>query len=184
MQDIFNDLDKVEKNNFIEVEITDDILLIARRKAEDMGRLNKSIMRGEGNLAGFLGEECVKKYLGMELGTEENTYDYDLIYLGERIDVKSKRTSVVPRSNHECSVAALNTRQNCDYYVFTRVLYDGDIPKKVYIMGFMKKGDYYDKARFLKKGDMDGSNSFIVREDCYNMFYSDLMHLSLLEKQS
>ena len=182
MQDIFNNLGKVEKTNFIEIDITDDILKIANFKAQDMGHINKSIMKGEGNLAGFLGEECVKKYFGLQLGTEENTYDYDLIYLGEKIDVKSKRTSVIPRCNHECSVAALNTRQNCDYYIFTRVLFEDESPKKVYIMGYARKSDYYNRARFLRKGEVDGSNRFIVREDCYNMYYSDLSSVERLKK--
>lgn len=182
MQDIFNDLGKDEKTSFVEIDITDDILKIANFKAKDMGHLNKSIMRGEGNLAGFLGEECLKKYFGLKLGTEENTYDYDLIYFGERIDVKSKKTSVIPRFNHECSVAALNTKQNCDYYIFTRVLFELDVAKKVYIMGYSKKSDYYKNARFLKKGDIDGSNKFIVREDCYNMYYSDLSSVEELKK--
>lgn len=179
MREIFNDM---EKNNFIVIDVDEEILGIAVSKASEMGRLNNSIMSGDGNIAGFLGEECVKKYLGLKLGTEENTFDYDLIYQGKKIDVKSKRTTVIPRMDHECSVAAFNTRQNCDFYLFTRVLFNGEVAQKVYIMGYMNKNDYYEKARFLKKGDIDGTNNFIVREDCYNMYYSDLKSVEELKK--
>ena len=178
MRDVFNDMGKCEKTSFVEIIITDEILGIAKKKAEHLGRLNKSIMGGSGNLSGFIGEECVKQYFGISLDTNDNTYDFDIIYNDKRFDVKTKKTTVVPRMNHECSVAAYNTRQDCDYYIFTRVLFENDIPTRLYIMGQMDKIEYYKKARFLRKGEKDGTNDFIVREDCYNMYYYDLKPIS------
>ena len=40
----------------IEVIVTQDMLDKAHNKSEEMGRLNNSITKGKGNLAGFLGE--------------------------------------------------------------------------------------------------------------------------------
>jgi hypothetical protein len=45
----------------LEVQITDDMLLAARAKATEMGRLNNSILRGGGSVAGFLGEQIALK---------------------------------------------------------------------------------------------------------------------------
>jgi hypothetical protein len=38
-----------------------------------------------------------------------------------------------------------------------------------------------EQARFLKKGDLDGSNKFTVKADCWNMFYKDLLTLKELK---
>ena len=46
----------------------------ARLKAQEMGRPHNSITRGQGNIAGFIGEEVARSVLG---GDENNTYDYD-----------------------------------------------------------------------------------------------------------
>ena len=48
----------------IEVEITDEMLCAARKKAVEMGKLYKSITRGQGNLAGFIGEFIAQKVMG------------------------------------------------------------------------------------------------------------------------
>ena len=62
----------------IEMAITEQMKEIARVKAEEMGKLYNSITRGDGNVAGFLGEAMVAKYTGAAM---TNTYDYDLLYL-------------------------------------------------------------------------------------------------------
>ena len=46
----------------------------AWRKAREMGRINNSITRGDGNIAGFLGEEVANFLIKGEV---TNTYDYD-----------------------------------------------------------------------------------------------------------
>lgn len=164
----------------IEVDITPEISRIAETKAAEMGSLKNSITDGEGNYAGFLAEEAVKSYLGLPLGTRENTFDYDFIYCGLKMEVKCKRTTVVPKPDYEASVAAYNTRQKCDYYVLTRAF----LPHKIFIMGYLTKEEYYKKARFLKEGTRDGNNGFIVKKDCYNIFYQDTLPLSNLIEEA
>jgi len=44
-----------------EVEITQEMVSNAKILADELGVLNNSIRNGTGNLAGFLGEECVLK---------------------------------------------------------------------------------------------------------------------------
>lgn len=159
---------KGKRNPIFEVTITEDMLIKAKKKSEEMGTLRNSITKGERNTLAFLGEEIVASVLK---ASESNTYDYDLIHKDKKIDVKSKNTTVTPKPDYEVSVAELNTKQKCDYYVFTRV---SDDLSTGWILGYMEKEEYYKKARFLKKGEIDGSNSYEVKSDCWNMFISDL----------
>jgi hypothetical protein len=148
----------------IEVLITSEMRRSAQRKADDLGHLRNSILKGQGNFTGFLGEEVALSVLG---GTLTNTYDYDLIDKDNtKIDVKTKLTSVKPLEYFECSVAAYNTKQQCDKYAFVRISKDFT---RAWFLGTKLKKDYFEQATFLKKGDIDGSNNFEVRADCYNL---------------
>lgn len=153
----------------LKVEITDDMLLAARAKATEMGKLNNSILRGGGSVAGFLGEQIVLKVLG---GEWKNSYDYDIIMDdGNKVEVKTKQTSAVPKPFYDCSISNFNTKQKCDVYAFTRVLNDYSVG---WFLGMLSKENYFDKATFLKKGDIDPSNNYTVRADCYNVPISEL----------
>lgn len=152
----------------IEVQITKDMLYEAQDKASELGILNHSILMGKGNFTGFLGEQVALKVLG---GEWCNTYNYDIILDGKRIDVKTKQTTVKPLPHYECSVAAYNTKQDCDEYAFVRVLKDYTVG---WFLGSIPKKEYFEKARFLRKGDIDPSNDFTVRADCYNLSIDSL----------
>lgn len=153
-----------------EISVTSDMVAHAMQKAKEMGRLNNSITRGQGNISGFIGEEVARHILG---GKENNTYDYDLITdQGLTVDVKTKRTSVAPKTFYECSVAAFNTKQNCDYYAFVRVHND---MHTAWFLGVYPKGKYFEDAKYLRKGEVDPSNNFTVKADCYNIPISSLM---------
>ena len=152
----------------IEVKITDEMLIKAREKTVEMGKLYNSILRGKGNMSGFIGEQLALKVLG---GAWEHTDDYDLKVNDIRIDVKTKQTSVKPLPHYECSIAAFNTKQDCDGYAFVRVLNDFSVG---WFLGVLTKQDYFDKATFLKKGEVDPSNNYTVKADCYNVRIDEL----------
>lgn len=152
----------------IEVNVTNDMFVKAREKAIEVGRLNNSILNGGGNLAGFIGEQIVLQVLG---GDWLNTYEYDLIIDGHKVDVKTKQTSVVPLPHYECSITEYNAKQDCDYYAFTRVKKDFSVG---WYLGAMKKADYFYKAKYLKKGEVDPSNNYTVRATCYNLAIDQL----------
>ena len=139
------------------------MLIKAREKAIEVGRLNNSILNGGGNLAGFIGEQIVLFVLG---GDWLNTYEYDLVINGKKVDVKTKQTSVVPLPHYECSITEYNAKQDCDYYAFTRVKKDFSVG---WYLGAMKKTDYFYEAKYLKKGEVDPSNNYTVRATCYNL---------------
>lgn len=145
------------------------MLVEARDKAVEMGQLYNSITRGGGNIAGFLGEAIAQQVLG---GTLKNTYDYDLVLdNGIKVDVKTKQTGYIPLDSYDCSIAALNTKQDCDYYCFVRVKKDFSIG---WYLGVYSKAKYIEDAVFMKKGDIDSSNGYVVKSDCYNIKISQL----------
>lgn len=152
----------------IEIKVTEETIRLARERAERMGELRNSIRRGEGNLVGFIGEIVVNGYIGGQLA---DTYDYDLLKEGVRLDVKTKETSVRPKPYYECSIADFNPDQKCDHYVFARVHKNLDT---CWILGYKSKEDYFRESRFLKKGDVDGDNGFVVKADCHNLEISRL----------
>lgn len=162
--------------NPIEVKLTKEILTNSYWKAKKLGKLNHSILNGNGNFDGFVGEDGTKTYLGIPLALDQNDYDKDIVYKNKSFDVKTKKTSVIPKDYYEASVAAYNTKQKCDYYIFTRTYYPkgSELPVTLFIMGFYPKELYFKEAKFLKKGQKDGDNGFIVKEDCFNLPYSKL----------
>ena len=148
----------------IEIIITGDMLVTARDKAAEMGRLRNSIISGAGNLAGFIGEAVAQQVMG---GVLANTYDYDLILCnGLTVDVKTKQTSVKPLETYECSIAALNTKQDCDYYAFVRVKNDFSVG---WFLGVYEKQQYMLDSKYLTKGIIDPDNGYVVKSDCYNL---------------
>jgi hypothetical protein len=155
----------------IEILITNDMIQEAELKAAEMGKLRNSITEGEGNIVGFLGEMIAQKVLG---GMIDNDYDHDLLLddFMTTVDVKTKKTSVTPKDYYECSVAAFNTAQKCDYYCFVRVK---DDLKVGWYLGKYKKEDYFKDASRLVKGQLDPANNYTVKADCYNMKISSLI---------
>lgn len=150
----------------------------ALEREEAMGVLKNSIEDGKGNYWGFLGEYAVNDLLNGEI---IDTYDFDIMYKDLRIDVKTKKTTVVPQMDYEASVANFNTTQECDVYAFARAYYSS---REVYLCGFMKKHEFYEKARFLKEGEVDGSNNYVVKADCYNMYHYDMIMPDLVLKRA
>ena len=139
-------------------------------KAAEMGKLRNSITSGAGNIAGFIGEAIAQQVLGGKL---DNTYDYDLVLdNGTKIDVKTKQTSVKPLPTYDCSIANLNTKQQCDYYAFVRVKNDFTVG---WYLGVYSKELYMRDAVFMKKGTVDPSNGYVVKSDCWNLKISKLL---------
>lgn len=157
----------------VEVEITPEMRKEAEEKADKLGELKNSITRGEGNVAGFLGELVAQKILGGEI---KNTRDYDLMLAdGTKYDVKTKRCGSAPEPHFECSIANYNTMQKCDRYVFVRVLKDYS---KGWVLGEMGKSEYFEKATFIQQGQFDPSNKWRCSADCYNLRVDQLNEVS------
>jgi len=149
-------------SKWVEVKITDEMLSRAKSQASKHSDIPNSIMRGGGNLAGYIGEQAVLEY--MEDSIPYNTKDCD-VYLNPfsdnpiSIDVKTKRRRVYPRDEYTCHIAEASLHQNCDMYVFCQVNFKKN-PKtkweldtsKAYILGWMMKEDFLKKSIKLKEG--------------------------------
>ncbi len=153
--------------------VTNQALERVKQRASRLPLLNNSIRNGEGSIVAYIGEEVVKKVLN---GKIEDTYDYDIIYNDDiKVDVKTKERTVAPRENYNCTVADFNTKQDCDEYAFVSVLNDHS---KAWYLGKISKAEFYQKAKFYRKGELDPdsppSKNFYFRADCYNIPISEL----------
>lgn len=158
----------------IELPLNQEILNAAKDKAIAQGSNRTSFMRGKGNYVGYVGEYAVKRALGIPF--EPSTRDYDFILNEKRYDVKSKKTTVIPKMSYDASICKFSKAQDCDFYIFCRVYFpvkDAG-PEKVFVMSYYPKTDYMAEAKFLQKGEYDPSNRYSVMEDCYNLRYDQL----------
>ena len=149
----------------------------AKKNAEELGKLKNSIMGGTGNFTGFLGEEIVKSYLKIKCN---NTKDYDIVYDSKKYDVKTKLRKHEPKVDWDCSIASYNTVQKCDRYIFTSIKETED-GYDAWILGWMDKEEYFQKATFWPKGKYDPSNGYQVRANCYNIKIKDLNKIEELK---
>ena len=148
--------------------ISKNALQRVRARAAKLPLLNNSIRKGAGSLVAYIGEEVVKNVLN---GKIEDTYDYDIVYQNIKVDVKTKERTVAPKSHYECSVADFNTQQDCDEYAFVSVL---NTLEEAWYLGKISKPDFYKKAAFHRKGEIDPANNFTFQADCYNIPISEL----------
>jgi len=151
-----------------------NVLTVAIGKAKELGVLKHSISKGKGNVYGFVGEECTYSHLLQKFVDikKERTYDYDLLLNNKlRIDVKTKTTSAIPKPEYDCSVASYNPKQKCDAYMFCRVHLD---LKTAWILGWLTKDEFFNKAEYWEKGRIDPTNGYTVKADCYNVKIGEL----------
>lgn len=163
-------------SNVIQVAVTEGQL---KRASElyDFGALKGSITKGKSTIYGAIGEVIVHDYLestGRRVKFD-NTADYDLIVNGNKADVKTKRTTVPPIQNFNCSISAHNTRQKCDIYIFARV---HENKREAWICGWVPKDEFFKRAKFFRKGQKDPvTPAWKFAADCYNLEISKLTTL-------
>lgn len=164
--------------NYKRYSVNNKAAAIAKKEALKKD-LNNSIRGKENGYVARLGEMAVAKATG---GTIKNTYDYDVILKdGTKIDVKTKERTVDPKPYYEVSVADFNTTQKCDRYYFVSINTKSE-PNIISILGWLSKDDFYKKAKFWRKGQIDSNseNKFEFRADCYNVQIKDLNPLEII----
>ena len=139
--------------NWVEVKVTDEILERAQVMADRMGAIKNSIRKGQGNLAGFIGELIVEYYIGDVQLHSTKDHDMWLFPLSNdplSVDVKTKQRTVKPRGEYTCHIAATSEHQRCDIYIFCQVNLKPKL--RAWILGWMTKKDFMKKSVALKKG--------------------------------
>jgi hypothetical protein len=163
----------------IQVDVTKE--MIAKAHERDKGKYNdRSFMDGKGNFVGFLGE-----YITHAVRPDfkhVDTFNYDFLWKGRTIDAKTKHQTVpqTPPGYYEASVDVNSMHQETDYYIFCRIYRKVNEWPYGWILGGISKQDFLDKARKLTKGDQDGNNGYVVKQDCYNIRYDQLRWLKKL----
>lgn len=174
-----------------EVKIRPEQIEEAERKADarrkELKEQNKkhknSITNSEHLEYGYLGEMIFAEAMGIAVN---DTFDYDMTLSGIKIEVKTKHCTTPPRPEYECSVAAYNAKQECDFYVFVRVMKNYRKDPRAWILGKKKRKDYYDEAVFCKEGHEDPNSTadpkYTFPADCFNLKISDLMPIIYPER--
>lgn len=164
----------------IDLPIIQEELELAQSEAKKMGSLRGSILNGQGNEAGFLGELAVHRYFGYLDSRRNNTFNHDLILGGFRFDVKTKRRKVLPKPEYYGTVPAYQN-QDCQGYIFTSVQYEDKIPIKVTLCGWLGKSSFLRDSVFFKKGDVNPENGWVCSLDCRCLEYKKMRDIQSLE---
>jgi|LakMenEpi03Aug12_release.lakeMendotaPanAssembly.Ray.scaffolds.fasta_scaffold924426_2 hypothetical protein len=164
----------------IRLPVLKEEFIQARLDAVALGKLNRSILAGEGNLAGFLGELAVHRYFKYLGSKRSNTFHHDLRIGKHRFDVKTKRRTVEPLPNYVGTVPAYS-KQDCHAYIFTSVHFQGDIPVSITLCGWMESKSFRREATPIKKGDRCAENNWICSMDCFDLEYSKMRPIIELE---
>lgn len=161
----------------IEVTITNDMLIEARKKASEMGHLKGSMMKGDRNLIGFLGELATQTITGGEF---HNTYNYDIMTpSGKTVDVKTKKINYPPKDYYACNIFTANEKQACDYLVFAFVLNNLE---KAWVAGYYNKKEFLKDCDFIPKGHV-AENGLVFKRDNFEMKVSQLKPSSQLVEE-
>ena len=142
--------------------------------------LNNSITKGRGSAAGVLGEVALARYLKTQR-PEQFSFDYDLLYNGKKIEVKTKRRTADPKPCYEVSVAKTSDHQRHDVFAFLSLTFEKQQGKRyrklkaIWLCGFYHREQYYRDARVIRKGEADGNNGFVAHCDTYNMEIGKLL---------
>lgn len=165
----------------------DEMIQDAYEKAKKLGSISNSITSGAGNTAGYLSEIALSKDIGaknISCNTGDSKFDYDLLHNNLKIEVKTKRRTVDPRLEFDVSIAETSVHQQTDIYAFTSITFKKKtgtgkrckyyLPQTIWLCGFISKNEFFQKARFLKKGDIDESNGFKVHANMFNLEIKNL----------
>ena len=110
-------------------------------------------------LVGYIGEQIIMEYL--KIHTDSDEFDYDLLYRGKKLEVKTISCKFKPLPHYWCTVNSHDLKgvhkQTADYYLFLRILND---KSKGWILGGMACTDFFKKGKFVPKGTDFGKFKF------------------------
>ena len=136
-----------------------------RQKAQnlyDFKALSNSIMGGECNIIGALGEVMIQDIFEAYKPDTESTYDYDLIIQNDKIDVKTGKVTSPPNKFYNIKIPAYQKFQETDYYFFGYVTAD---LTEYYLAGYIAKEQFFNLAELKRAGETE--YDFIFRCDTY-----------------
>ena len=123
-------------------------------------------------LGGCIGEVAASAYLESQL---QHYFEFDLIYNGHKIDVKTIIRSVRPMAHYACRITIHSHIQDCDIYLFACAVHkDRCFYPSAYLCGWASKQEV-EQWETVKKGDAwpEAPNKK-ERSDAYKSTYSAL----------
>jgi hypothetical protein len=152
------------------IRITRDIREEAFSMAKDMGSLQGSILKGQGNTAGFIGKIMVFNLLkGLHYPEVKYIKSNNISTGGLTVAIRTKQRTVAPKSFYNCSVTLDSLKEEFDYFAFCQV--DEEF-RQFWLLGFVPWDRFLKESHILHKGERDGK--FTVRESCRNIKIGDL----------
>lgn len=127
--------------------------------------------------AGIIGEIAFQHYAGPRGVVPEGVhYGYDIIFCGDRVDVKTKLRNVIPVRKFEASNFSYQNDEEhklTKYYAFLST-----IPKYRYVWfcGWTTRDGFWKhpNGKFWKKGEVDSTNHKPFDADTWSVFYKDI----------
>lgn len=129
---------------------------------------SRSLIKGNSLMEGILGEIVFEEIFPD--AERCNTFDYDFLWNGKKIDIKSKTVingENVPKSIYVLTIPEYSLNiQKCDTYV---CIYTNKQYTSSWIVGMIEKDKYKQMATLRKKGDIDERNNFEFYENKYEL---------------
>ena len=137
------------------------------------------LAKGSGQITGTLGEMAFGRWL-TDLGIDfeycaDESKNYDFLIGDYRIDVKTKKTHGVQKSNYMVRIPDSQKNQKCDLYVFA---YCND--HDIYLLGFSEKLDFWESIGHSVIAGQK-TETHIERVDATFAYIKDLSELERLE---
>jgi hypothetical protein len=150
-----------------------DKMIDDAKKYYDFKILNNSFTFGSGNIYGALGELAFISFFGLNSTCVANSKDYDILTpWGEKVEIKTKQTSVPPLPSYLCSVAKDSFHQNPDCYFFVRI--DKSM-KQGWLLGYSTKKNFFSDGFYAISGETESGTGFVFKTDCMNLPISKLI---------
>jgi len=157
-------------NKIIALPLDAYLIQKAKERAAEMPPLKNSILNGKGVLAGKVGE--IYNHLIYGGDDSKNCWDFDFIDDdGKKNEVKTRQTEKYAACHHHMGVAGSNSTQKCDRYSFAMINWGLGL---VFVLGHLSEKQFYNKARFYKKGAKDELGYF-SKCDEYKLLVSELI---------
>lgn len=136
-------------------------------------KLNKRSIKAGAKKIGDIGENEFKIVYANAEKNPDVMGEWDFMYDGYKVDVKTKLRKVDPLPHYNASVNDDQRDFDVDRYVFMNV---NKVTGVITWCGWMYKKEYFAIAEFMAKGEIDPDNNFICEKDHWVVPYGKLRH--------
>lgn len=163
--------------------LTLDDIAQATLEANELNKRINSFTQGKKTVSGMLGERAFQRHYPEAIRTKsdeiETRSQFDFLFHGKRIDVKTQETAFSVKPHYDVNVKA-DFLQRCDVYFFTRVIKQNGAFVACQLLGYMERAAFFQKATLLKVGDYFRDCDRKVSHDVFVVRVSELNQIKRL----